>query len=565
MLIRRTILYVIAIVAGFLPAWAANGKQQTGVRYYDRWSSLPSRVLSEKGAAFMKQGDKFDSALVCYSVLANRYYEKRIDRGERQYALDALCNLGKLHMLHYYDYKKAYKYLLMAERMAKEYRMTDQLASIYLAQANVMQMGQLDFTDDDVMQMLRQAYDAAMADCDWEEATFALYNLLSKGMKMDNVAPLLAETHRFLAAHGDTSSTLGHEMNCICRAAEAFSRHDYELAGDCYMQMRQSDADGQPQDRHKMNVLLNAGEMYNKARATEKARRVLTEAMRVAEQEGNLVYLRSIYLELSITHACEGDTAGQQHYELLHLRAKDSLYTAGQLANLQSVKFANEVDTLNEQVRRLDRERQQQIMLLTVALLVIAVVSVLSWRLYKSNKRIEADRRLLYQNNVELLRREEEQRRLAVLHHQQGHPRPGVSPVGSQPHKARYQGSQLDHDDEQAVFDKVSEVMATSPEVYSFGFSLNRLSELCDLRLHYVSQAINAVYGNNFNALLNDYRIREACRRMNDADHYGHLSIEGLAQGVGFKSRTSFAAIFKQYTGLTPSEYIKQAKAEKSR
>ena len=33
--------------------------------------------------------------------------------------------------------------------------------------------------------------------------------------------------------------------------------------------------------------------------------------------------------------------------------------------------------------------------------------------------------------------------------------------------------------------------------------------------------------------------------------------IESLAESAGFRSRTTFAALFKKSTGLTPSEYWK--------
>lgn len=66
-----------------------------------------------------------------------------------------------------------------------------------------------------------------------------------------------------------------------------------------------------------------------------------------------------------------------------------------------------------------------------------------------------------------------------------------------------------------------------------------------------------------FNTLVNEYRIREACRRIADHENYGHLNLEGLSASVGFKSRTTFFNAFKSVTGLTPSEYLKRAKSER--
>jgi AraC-like DNA-binding protein len=64
--------------------------------------------------------------------------------------------------------------------------------------------------------------------------------------------------------------------------------------------------------------------------------------------------------------------------------------------------------------------------------------------------------------------------------------------------------------------------------------------------------------------LLNEYRIKEACRRLNDTEHYGNITINGIASSVGFKTRTNFIAYFKRFTGLTPSEYLKIANSKKN-
>lgn len=40
---------------------------------------------------------------------------------------------------------------------------------------------------------------------------------------------------------------------------------------------------------------------------------------------------------------------------------------------------------------------------------------------------------------------------------------------------------------------------------------------------------------------------------------YGHISLQGVAETVGFKSRTTFIAAFKQFVGMLPSAYRKIA------
>ncbi len=74
-----------------------------------------------------------------------------------------------------------------------------------------------------------------------------------------------------------------------------------------------------------------------------------------------------------------------------------------------------------------------------------------------------------------------------------------------------------------------------------------------------VSQTINDVFQKNFARVVAEYRIKEACRRISDREQYGQLTIEAIAQSVGFRSRTSFSKVFKDFTGLTPTMYKKIA------
>lgn len=98
----------------------------------------------------------------------------------------------------------------------------------------------------------------------------------------------------------------------------------------------------------------------------------------------------------------------------------------------------------------------------------------------------------------------------------------------------------------------------SKPENYTRpDYNLNLLAAEVGANVSYVSKAINMNGGKNFRALLNEYRIREACQRLSDAERYGHLTLQAIAEGVGFVSASSFIRAFKQVTGTTPSNYKK--------
>ena len=73
---------------------------------------------------------------------------------------------------------------------------------------------------------------------------------------------------------------------------------------------------------------------------------------------------------------------------------------------------------------------------------------------------------------------------------------------------------------------------------------------------HVLTSLINRELGKTFFELLNEYRVKEFIAKASNPD-YSHLSIMGIAQEVGYKSKSSFNTAFKKQTGKTPSEYLK--------
>ena len=91
-------------------------------------------------------------------------------------------------------------------------------------------------------------------------------------------------------------------------------------------------------------------------------------------------------------------------------------------------------------------------------------------------------------------------------------------------------------------------------------FTLQSLAEHVGSNTSYVSQTINEHFGISFTNLLNQYRVREACRRMGDQAAYGNLTIDAISESVGFKTRITFTKAFRQHVGMLPSEYLKAVK-----
>lgn len=86
---------------------------------------------------------------------------------------------------------------------------------------------------------------------------------------------------------------------------------------------------------------------------------------------------------------------------------------------------------------------------------------------------------------------------------------------------------------------------------------LETLSKKLDTNRSYLSKVINKNYDKNFNTLINEFRVVEILKYFEKKEHL-QFTIETLAKKAGFKSKSVFNKSFKQYTGLSPSKYIKE-------
>ncbi|WP_027138647.1 helix-turn-helix domain-containing protein [Gaetbulibacter saemankumensis] len=71
-----------------------------------------------------------------------------------------------------------------------------------------------------------------------------------------------------------------------------------------------------------------------------------------------------------------------------------------------------------------------------------------------------------------------------------------------------------------------------------------------------ISEVFNKNFNKTFYEVMNEYRLEEAKILMRDGFHRDH-TLSYLAEKAGFNSKTTFNRIFKKYTDLTPSDYIK--------
>ncbi len=87
--------------------------------------------------------------------------------------------------------------------------------------------------------------------------------------------------------------------------------------------------------------------------------------------------------------------------------------------------------------------------------------------------------------------------------------------------------------------------------------TLPQLAGLIQTSSHHLSYLLNGKMNTSFYRFVNTYRVRDVAQKLKAGEHR-QLSIFGLAQGSGFKSKASFYSFFKKEFGMTPKAYISE-------
>ena len=544
-----------------------------------RLRNIDNNTLLDKGYKCIEEA-KYDSSMIYYSMVVNRYYDNSYTKKDLPNIIKAMQNLGIIYMTFSYDYKKSYEYLLEAKELAESTKFYEKLPNIYNCIANILQLSKDGNNSNDaseVIAMLRKSFNMSLKQKDTQTLALAMDNLVTLSFnKSANSCNISNEIKLFRKACGGKKEGDMLQASLLCSAYEAYKRNDNAKAVAILEQSMKTVGDNPLAYRGILSSQGLITKIYAEAKQYDKAIASINTAIDIARKNNSLDFITTLYRDLSDIYKEMGNTELANKWELEYLRSNEKLQGEGQLASVKNVKFMRELNKANEQVRELSEKRRLQNILFCCALVVMAVIGGLLYRIYRANRKIRSNNRHLYRNYVDMLDKEEQARERRKLDEQRiaeletrirdmesaavavsaGNDSKEVS------QKVKYQNSRMTGDDAKELYAAVLDVMENSDEIYKLGFNVDRLSELVHSRPRYVSQAINQEYGSNFNSLLNEYRIKEACRRLAGNPDYANMTIEGIAESVGFKSRTSFGALFKSITGLSPSAYQKISRME---
>lgn len=117
----------------------------------------------------------------------------------------------------------------------------------------------------------------------------------------------------------------------------------------------------------------------------------------------------------------------------------------------------------------------------------------------------------------------------------------------------KYQNNGLSSSIALEMKDKLTSLMESEKLYLDSALTLDALSEHLNLSRHHTSQLINEHFQVNFFEFVNNYRIKEAIKLLQDKKN--KLNINEIIYAAGFNNRTSFYNAFRKKTGISPKSY----------
>ncbi len=559
-------IIILAAVAIALTGFCRSTDNKTFERYYNL---SPKEFFNQLN--YYALHNQTDSAMQCANIQASKYGKEKLTTEELEACCAAFRYMGLEYLQSYCNYQLASENLLKAEQIADKNEFK-QLQTLVTMDRAILAATQNDLENNfaynkEVIDGFKKSFYRTLgqikkiANTKYTRLNLEVTapNLLYLAVKFDKTKDVTKEVQAYQEAQKQYGVTC-NVAKVICDAIDAYNADKFDKALETLQTpmtrtpLVNSRNSAQSQAMLKViqyAVLLKCG------KRAEALNLLLQHELSLREKRMTFEQLEALQL-IWQHYETDGNKAMADKYALQYYMTKDEFINKSRVGKIDQAKLNLELEQTRERISEMSyRQRMQAIVLwsaIIIALLALALLGVL-WVNYRKTKRTN---RLLYEKNIALLSEGKELLPAATVS-------PAPTPTPAVPARASEKPTsgkptQADHD----LMEKVIEVMETTDEVYSEKFSLFRLAELIGTNPKYVSRAINTCGRRNFNVLLNEYRVKEACHRLMDAEKYGGYTIEAIANSVGFKSRSNFAAVFRDIVGITPSAFQKLTREGKT-
>lgn len=237
-----------------------------------------------------------------------------------------------------------------------------------------------------------------------------------------------------------------------------------------------------------------------------------------------------LYLTISETYEAIGDTCAALRYYKLYHDATDAMFDIEKERAVGKWKMQYEKEKYEKELEASDRKLQISILFLAIAAITVVAISVFHY--YKDRNY----RQILKRHHNALEKEKWYRRRLEQY-------------TADVP----YGGDYSKYDKYSDLFSRLEKLMNDNKLYRKQGLTRDETAKLLSTNRTYLSAAISHHTGLSFVYYVNSYRLREAVEVLSDSGN--DIPIKALEEQLGFNSHTTFYRLFKEATGLPPSQF----------
>ena len=519
---------VIFIFSHILPV-AASDDNAEFASYYEEYKNVPSEKLFEI-AAQLGLTDNLDRASACYHIISSRY-DDRMDSADKQLCTYSLNREGVIAFIRS-DYTKAYQLFSRAITQADDscrHECLNNLAVIYSI-----------FKDyDKARKYLEESFDLSLKMRAWYNLLTALHNLIYIDFATEKYGASAERIEAFRQTDMPHDNDYHYAVH-LCNGAMLMADSRYaESIAELNAALEKTDSLLQA-DRLKADLYQYIAQAFLLMGSEQQGLDWLDLCEQHARQYDLYDVIRDVYWQRARHYETTGNRSLAKEARYKYMEIKDSLFNASEYGKIKDMLLYNEMEKHERQMIRYDVERKMRTTVIAIiGIALLLTLALLAWTIVL-NRRLSKRNKDLYKKNVEYLNATENER--------------------IQRNTIKGYRSNLSEERRSQLVERIQAVLDDVDIISAADFNLDRLSALTDSNVKYVSQVLNETMGKSFTTLLNEHRINEVCKRLADHEHYGQLSIEAIAESMGFRSRSHFADNFRTVTGLTPSQYRRLAR-----
>ena len=511
-----------------------------------------TQALINRGRNYLIDGAEYtDSAQMCFSKVLNSYHRGLTEEQMYHCALAAV-NLSSLYFHYVGDYKSAYEALVKASEISENINRPLIAAQIAMNFANIyaifsQQVESPEFNELSIDEY-HKAFRLASENESWLQTIVTFCNFTSEVQKPGYVRQFTDEIKKFGTLPISPDNPDFSYAKIRYKSTLALLEGDTISAISYLKTQLGSSYDTPNRIIYTHQDLRSISYLYYQTHRLDSALYYTAELLKLGNKENNLEAVSDAYCLMERIYRQKGDLDAARMMHAKFLVSQDSILNFQNLGTIDNLKFIYDLAAERQKASILLAESYRQKKLREIVIffsgLLLAITIPLLIVIANRHRRLQASYQDLYNQRQQIIEQEDRNRKLRKEH---------------------FEAGTTDESDESGVGRNpdalmVLSILDKSEEVFESDFSLERLSELTHIRPRTLSMILNEQLHTTFRDLINQYRVREACKKLSDIANYGQYTIEAISQSVGYKSRTSLITAFKKETGLTPSEYQRIAR-----